>query len=441
MTFAQAAQVGNGCLADIRSRVEMTREIFRVVLPHGPADDCDSHPCDSTRGTDTTARHRDRVPSRDRPGMTREFHGAASEAATTSSEPAAGRVPDTGMGLTGEGRACGKVILAGEHAVVYGAPALALPVPALTCRARITCQDRDGDGPTGVRCTAVPLASPTDAPQVQDARQAQDAPQAQGRARATGNTPPDGMRILVEALLRRGGPRRWSAVDILLESGIPSARGLGSSAACARAVVHALDDALGLGLSAEAAFQYVQMSEEAAHGKASGIDALATGSSGLVLLENGRVTSPPVGRSCWIVVTDSGRGAGTKEAVAMLRDGFAGRPGRREHFLDRSTVLTHAALSDLRGGRLEALGRRLTDCHVLLASHGLTVDRTDALVNSAVRAGALGAKMSGGGLGGCVIALTATARTADELADRLRRDHHAGSWIVPIEARDGHARV
>ncbi|MCX2926323.1 mevalonate kinase [Streptomyces sp. NEAU-W12] len=315
------------------------------------------------------------------------------------------------------GGAHGKAILLGEHAVVYGAPALALPLPALSCRAAVRRSKQARPGPLRLR-RVVPVP--------------------QGLADETEEEVPEEFRLLLDAFARRAGLRETPPLEILLDSRIPPARGLGSSAANARALVHALDRLFDTGLSERDAFELVQVSERSAHGLASGIDALATGSTRPVLLAEGRHSTPPVGTAFQIVVADSGSGSGTRKAVAMLRDAFARDPGHGARFVDRSAELTRAALGDLTDGRLASLGRRLTACHDLLAGLGLTTERTDALAGTALDAGALGAKMSGGGLGGCVLALTATPKEAEAVAGALSREHDARTWTAPVTEGAGH---
>lgn len=326
-------------------------------------------------------------------------------------------VPDVDERRVATGRAHGKIIVSGEHAVVYGAPALALPVPALSCRATVTRRDRHSPEPFRLRRGG---ASPEDP------------------ARATEADVPDELRLLVGEFARHAGLAEPPGLDVLLDSTVPSARGLGSSAATARAMVHALDSLFETGLSDREVFELIQVAEHHTHGRASGIDALATGATGPLLLENGRTGTPAVGAECHVVVADSGTGCATRKAVTQLRDAFTRTPGRRTEFLDRSTELTRSALGDLRAGRLAGLGGRLTDCHDMLAGLGLTTDRTDALVGTALDAGALGAKMSGGGLGGCVIALAATEHDAEAVTGRLAREYGVRTWTVPVAKGAGH---
>ncbi|MFF3485597.1 mevalonate kinase [Streptomyces sp. NPDC002701] len=313
------------------------------------------------------------------------------------------------------GGAHGKAILLGEHAVVYGAPAVALPLPALTCRATV----RRTTGP-GVSRLCLAAQGEHGAPK-----------------EAEGDVPEE-LLLLLRAFAERAGLDAPPALEIRLHSSVPPSRGLGSSAANARALVRALDALFGTGLDDQEIFDLVQVSEQSAHGLASGIDALATGRERPVVLTDGRPRTPSVGAGFHVVVADSGSGGGTRKAVGMLRDAFARNPDHRTRFVQRSTGFTRAALDDMAAGDLPALGRHLTDCHRMLADLGLTTDRTDALARTALDAGALGAKMSGGGLGGCVVALTATAADATSVSTALADRTGARTWTAAVAKGAGH---
>ncbi|RST08987.1 mevalonate kinase [Streptomyces sp. WAC07149] len=317
-------------------------------------------------------------------------------------------------GRTGAGRAHAKAILLGEHAVVYGAPAVALPLPGLTCTASAVFIGRPGHGLAGYRYRDPAGATAED---------------------EAGAQPPQALRYLVEKTVERFCPGEVFGVDLVLENGIPVGRGLGSSAACARATVKALDGLLRLRLSASDVFDLVQLAETQTHGRSSGIDALATGSTRPVLLAGGRASAPRVGSTGWVVVADSGEFGSTREAVALVRDVFRRRPGREAGFVSRSGTLTARALEALAHGRLDLVGTTLTDTHRLLASLGLSTPALDRLVGAALEHGALGAKLSGGGMGGCVIALADTAEAATGIAAELTRQGARGTWTASIAER------
>ncbi|AXG83089.1 mevalonate kinase [Streptomyces paludis] len=306
-------------------------------------------------------------------------------------------------------------MLLGEHAVVYGAPALVFPVPRLTVTAGARWSRRGTGAPDEVSFTAphAPLPSMT------------------GQAS-------DGLRRLTTEFRAAFGVDDGRPVDVRIDAAIPSARGLGSSAACARAVVHALAGLYGHDLTESETFDLVQTAENVAHGRSSGVDARGVGASSPLLFLRGGTRELTIGCHGLLVIADSGVVGRTKDAVDLLREGFQHHEGARERFVDRATRLTEEARSALAEGGPEALGERLTDYHDLLRAAGLSTKRVDALVEAALTAGALGAKITGGGLGGCVVALTRPER-AGEVIRQLRASGATRTWTVPLRGCAGHA--
>lgn len=319
--------------------------------------------------------------------------------------------------LVGVGRAHGKAVLLGEHAVVYGAPALAVPVPGLVTTATAA---RFPPEPSGVDDMTFTMAGLTPKPVVLRAA--------------------DGLRRLVAEFRERTGVGGEWRIDVLIDCLIPTGRGLGSSAACARAVVLALAELFDRELDPAAVFDLVQTAERVAHGSPSGIDALATGSPVPILFAAGRADEARIAIDGQLVIADSGVAGSTKDAVALLRRRFDRAPGERVEFTRRVSLLVHDAVRALAGGDAHAFGARMTDNHRLLAGIGVSTDLIDALVDAALDAGSLGAKISGGGLGGCMIALAEDPLRAQVI---LRRLHEAGAvrtWIVPLGEVAGDAR-
>ncbi|MDD9379337.1 mevalonate kinase [Streptomyces sp. ZAF1911] len=349
-------------------------------------------------------------------------------------------------GRIGWGRAHAKAILLGEHAVVYGAPALAIPVPQLSVTAtarRLRCSDAGADrisfalagpGPGAV----TPLAA-------------------------------DGLRCLLPDFKAITGVDGHVCVDVIIDCAIPQGRGLGSSAACARAAVLALADLFDRRLDAREVFDLVQASEKVAHGRSSGIDALATGATSPLLFRSGAARELPVampgyaaarsaahasapspvhspertdggaaeGRPSYafdglFVLADSGVSGSTKEAVELLWRKFERSAQTQADFILGASRLTRAAARDLAHGRTSDFGARMTENHKLLHELGLSTDRIDGLVDAALAAGSLGAKISGGGLGGCVIALAAEPRQAEATVRSLHEAGAVRTWVVPM---------
>jgi mevalonate kinase len=280
---------------------------------------------------------------------------------------------------TGKGFGHGKVILVGEHAVVHGHAAVATGIST-----GIAVEARPGNGRLHVARWGL-------------------------EASADDGTPVG--RALSAIAKRVESP----PLDFEGDAQIPSRAGLGSSAALAVAVARAAAAATGRVVPAETIDAAVQAAEEVFHGTPSGIDAAAA-KSGLT----GRFTRAggwrpiPVLQSITICVGLSGRPRDTAAqvaSVARLRDRLA-VAGDVLALLGR---LSDDAADALAKGDVDGLGRIFDAAHGLLAALRLSSPELDGLVHAARGAGAIGAKLTGAGGGGAVIAL-APAHERDVLA-------------------------
>jgi len=261
----------------------------------------------------------------------------------------------------------GKVILFGEHAVVYGHPAVAASLPK-----GATAIAKQGNGRLSIPAWRLEV-------QVADGSQV-------GRA--------------LQAILTRldaGG------LDFDLAVDIPSRAGLGSSAAVSAAIARATAQAVGLGdhEARQAAFD----AEAVFHGSPSGIDTAVAFEGGVGRFDRGAGWQPIHTRQpITLCVGLSGRPRHTLaqvEKVRRLRDQTAAAA---------SILKTMGELSDegtiaLVAGEIDVLGRLLDVAHGLLVAIGVSAFELDTMVHLARSAGAIGAKMTGAGGGGAVIAL------------------------------------
>ncbi|MCS6552161.1 mevalonate kinase [Curtobacterium flaccumfaciens pv. flaccumfaciens] len=305
----------------------------------------------------------------------------------------------------------GKTILIGEHAVVYGAPALVLPVLDARVVATVTPVAADAEQPghslqSTVHTGPLDLAPAAVMPTV----------------------------TAVTATLRHFGvtDRHF---HVRVDSEVPTARGMGSSAAVAAAVTAAVADALGETLDVETHHELIQECERVAHGRPSGLDARGVVASAPVWFEGGHIEPVTLGARFTFVVADTGVPGHTREAVTAVRARHDHDPAGVGAVIDRIGALARRARGTLEDGDAQALGDTMDAAHDLLSTLDVSSDDLDRLVDAARAADALGAKLTGGGRGGCVLALAADDDHADRIAAALRGAGAAATWTTTIGAR------
>jgi mevalonate kinase len=296
-----------------------------------------------------------------------------------------------------EACAPGKIILVGEHAVVYGRPAVAVPVHQVQAHATVEA----GDAGQGIVVVASDL----------------------GRTAVIGQGEVDSEMVPLEAVVlgvvRHLGLGLDHDLTITVDSSIPIARGLGSGAAVSTAMARALALHFSVELSPEEVSQLVYEVERFHHGTPSGIDNTVIAYEHPVYFVRGRVLETfQVGRSLHLVIGDSGVASSTKEVVESVRKAWKRSRDLYEDLFDSVGNIGRAARRAMEMGDAESLGRRMDENHQLLQDMGVSSPQLDALVEAARKGGALGAKLSGAGRGGNVIALV-TAETRDAVERAL----------------------
>jgi mevalonate kinase len=293
-------------------------------------------------------------------------------------------------------RAYGKIILFGEHAVVYGRPAIAVPF-------------------TRVQATAELLDSP-EGPPGEIWIEAQDI----GFSARLSETSEDHPLGLILRLGRRElGLEEPPALRLRISSAIPVASGLGSGAAVSVAILRALAQHFGRTLRPERLSALAFEVERIHHGTPSGIDNTVIAYERPVFFTRGKAMKfLRIGAPFHLLVADSGVPSPTAEAVALVRREWEARRGIYEARFDEVGAIVEAARKSIEGGHPESLGPLMDRNQSALDAMGVVTPPLRGMLSAAVAAGAMGAKISGAGLGGNLIALVRPER-ADAIAQAL----------------------
>ncbi|MBE9470526.1 MAG: mevalonate kinase [Chloroflexi bacterium] len=288
----------------------------------------------------------------------------------------------------------GKVILFGEHAVVYGRPAIAVPVTQVRATATVK------PAPPGSGLTLV-------APDVGKSIFLATAPQEEPLAAAA--------RFTLDHL---SAPEPDATITV--SSTIPIASGLGSGAAVSTALVRALATSLGHTLKPEEVSALVFEVEKIHHGTPSGIDNTVVAYEQPVYFVRGHhVERLTVGESFTLLIGDTGSRSPTRKVVESVRRACDRNPARYDALFDQMGDLAGEARQAIETGDVETLGPLMDENHALLIELGVSSPELNDLVETARLAGALGAKLSGAGRGGNMIALVEDD-FAEEVAEALR---------------------
>lgn len=284
----------------------------------------------------------------------------------------------------------GKVILFGEHAVVYVRPAIAVPVTQVQARATVTARLHAPAGEVQIQAPGIQLDCRLD-------------------------TLPAGhpLAIGLEEVRAALGISRFPAMTIRIQSTIPVASGLGSGAAVTVALVRAVAGFLGQPLADEQVNAIAFSVEKTHHGTPSGIDNTVITYNRPVYFVRGL----PIEKLCvpvafTLLIGDTGVQSPTGAVVGDVRARWQVHPERYEQLFDEAGAIAQEGREVIENGRPGGLGALLDHNHHVLQMLGVSSPDLDRLVDAARRAGALGAKLSGGGRGGNMIALVADEDSA-----------------------------
>ena len=304
-------------------------------------------------------------------------------------------------------RVSGKIILFGEHAVVYGQPALAVPVNQVFAEAEVLDSPRAGIWI--------------------------NAPDIGFHEKLSRIVPENPLATVVEAVfaelgislppsvLRTSPPEggEKDGIEIKVTSTIPIASGLGSGAAVSVAIIRALSSYLGNPLDDEKVNKIAYEAEKIHHGTPSGIDnTVVTYGKPIFFIKNQPIELLNVAKAFTIIIADTGISAPTKQSVADVRKLWEKNPQKINALFAAAGSIARTARQSIEGGHPERLGALMNENQRILREIGVSCRELDHLTEASLRSGASGAKLSGGGRGGNMIALS-TKENAPAIAEAL----------------------
>jgi mevalonate kinase len=301
----------------------------------------------------------------------------------------------------------GKIILFGEHAVVYGRPAIAVPILQVKAKAIVSVDPRSAPGLVSIKAPDIGLETTLS-----------DLPE---------------HHPLAAVLLKAASAMKLShipACTIQVTSRIPIAGGMGSGAAVSVAILRAFSAAMGHPLSDEQVSRLAYEVEIIYHGTPSGIDnTVITYAKPVYYIKDKTMEILQVKHPFTLVIGDSGVISPTMSVVSEVRQSWENARDRFEALFDAAGAIADSAREAIEAGENDAIGPLMNENHTLLSEMGVSSPELERLVEAARSAGALGAKLSGAGWGGNMIALV----TADG-AERVDRALQEAGAVRTIQS-------
>ncbi len=285
------------------------------------------------------------------------------------------------------GRACGKVILFGEHSVVYGGPAIAIGI------------DR------GASARASEPETSTSRLRVRD-----------WKVEVVANDPEQDLGMAFGALLAASNLTR--PIDVEAQTELPPGAGLGCSAALGVAIARALDPIASIDTIVLRGAAW----ERIFHGNPSGVDTAAAARGGAIAFRRGHeVERIPLRTSFTLAIGHSGLASSTRSMVESVARQRERRPEIVEKTFDAiGSIVSNGRLA-LEANDLPAVGKLMDMNQMLLSGLMLSTPEIEQLCAIARHEGSHGAKLTGAGGGGCVVALVSSASAGERITAAWRR--------------------
>ena len=287
----------------------------------------------------------------------------------------------------GKGFSHSKIILMGEHSVVYGYPAIAIPLKNI----QIECI---------VERSRVPFF----------------------------HNEKDTLSTAVHTALKYLN-RKNENIKYKIISDIPPKRGMGSSAAVSIAAIRGVLDYFNRKVDNVTLEKLVNEAEIIAHNTPSGLDAkTCLSDSAIKFIKNKGFKNIDMNLGAYLLIADTGIHGHTRDAIMNIKNmGNKALP-----MLEKLGKLTEETEKFIEKKDVVNIGKNMIFAHEELKMLGVSIEKSDILVKTAIAEGAYGAKMSGGGLGGCIIALMESREKAEMTGKKLMEKGAVNIWIEAL---------
>ncbi len=312
--------------------------------------------------------------------------------------------------LDGIGHSHAKIILTGEHSVVYGQPAIALPLTTIKAKASLrfttTGQQIINSSYFDGLLKEMPASM-------------------------------FGLQHLLKTILQEVHQKNAS-FTVKITSDLPAERGMGSSAAVAIATIRCLYDAFDLKLTHSQTLRLADIEETDTHKNPSGLDAATAASENPIWLIRDQELIPlPITMNAYLLICDSGIKGQTGKAIRIVQDNLTNEYTTTQRHLKKLGNIARQVRQQLSQNDVCGLGNSLNEAQFHLKEIGVSSRDLESLIEVARQNGSLGSKLTGGGRGGCFINLTASRAKAEKLSAVMKQHGVTKSWIQPLSSAIG----
>ena len=298
----------------------------------------------------------------------------------------------------GIGKSHSKIILIGEHSVVYGYPAIAIPLKKIE-----------------IECTIEEAKSNFFYDET------------------------DTLSVAIFTALKYL-KKENEKIKYKITSQIPQKRGMGSSAAVSIAAIRAIFNYFGENLEDELLEKLVNTAEIVAHKTPSGLDAKTCLSDKAIrFVKNKGFSYIDLNLDAYLVIADTGIYGNTGEAIQNVKNlGDKAELSLKKlgRLTDEMTRILTGNIENkeekIRREKISKIGEIMTAANTELGKLNITIEKTELFVKTAIENGAAGAKISGGGLGGCVIALAENLEIMEKVKNRFTKCGAENIWVEKI---------